>query len=85
MSHVLFYAKYSVDRKKNVKLLGTYFGDVGNYDQLKTIGKEIVLSDPQFIVVPKIYFLNDTIDSIALDAQEDFEKFGENMQEEQEK
>lgn len=85
MKHTLFYAKYSIDRKKNVKLLGTFFGDIGNHDELKIIGREIVLSDPSVITVPKIYPLKDSIDSISLDAQEYFEEFCKHLQEEQEK
>jgi len=83
MSHVLFYAKYSIDRKKNIKHIGTYFGDAGEVDEIKNIGIELRRSDPSLIIIPKIYKLDDSLDAISLDAQEYFETFGQKLQQHQ--
>lgn len=82
--YVLFYAKYSVDRKKQVKHLGTFFGDAGDVEEVKNIGIEMRKNDPSIIIIPKIYKLNDTLDTISLNAQEYFEEFGQKLQQQQE-
>lgn len=81
---VLFYAKYSIDRKKQVKHLGTFFGDAGDAEVVKNTGIEIRKKDASIIVIPKIYKLEDTLDTLSLDAQEFFEQFGNKLQEQQE-
>ena len=81
---ILFYAKYSIDRKKQVKHIGTYFGDSGTIDQVKKLGIDIRKKDVTVIIIPKIYDFNDTLDSLSLDAQEYFEQFGHKLQEQQE-
>jgi hypothetical protein len=81
---VLFYAKYSIDRKKQVKHLGTFFGDSGDAEEVKNTGIEIRKRDASIIVIPKIYKLVDTLDSLSLNAQEFFEDFGNKLQEQQE-
>lgn len=81
---VLFYAKYSVDRKKQVKHIGTYFGDTGTVDEVRKLGIDIRKKDTTVIIIPKIYDFNDTLDTLALDAQEYFEEFGKKLQEQQE-
>jgi len=81
---VLFYAKYSIDRKKQVKHIGTYFGDSGTVEDVKKLGINIRKVDTTVIIIPKIYDFNNTLDTIALDAQEYFEQFGRKLQEQQE-
>lgn len=83
-NQVLFYAKYSVDRKKQVKHIGTYFGDTGTVDEVRKLGIDIRKKDTTVIIIPKIYDFNDTLDTLALDAQEYFEEFGKKLQEQQE-
>lgn len=78
---ILFYGKYSVDRKRNVKNLGTFFGAEGDdMDAIKQKGVEISQAHPDLIVIPKTFRLEDTLDAVALDAQEHFEEFGEKLQ-----
>lgn len=78
---ILFYGKYSVDRKRNIKNLGTFFGAEGdNIDEVKQKGIEITKAHPDLIIIPKAFKLDDTLDSVALDAQEHFEEFGEKLQ-----
>ena len=81
---ILFYGKYSVDRKRNVKNLGTYFGASGEVvDEVRAKGVEITQQYPNLIIIPKVFKLNDTLDSVALDAQEHFEEFGLKLQKNQ--
>jgi hypothetical protein len=81
---ILFYGKYSVDRKRNVKNHGTYFGAAGDdIDVIRQKGIEIAQEHPNLIVIPKTFDLDDTLDSVALDAQEHFEQFGEKLQKHQ--
>jgi len=81
---VLFYAQFTIDRKKKVKNHGTFFGDYSHdLIAIKKRGVEITKNFPQIITIQKIFELTDTLDSIALDAQEYFEDFGNKMQEHQ--
>ncbi len=79
--YVMFYAMFTSDRKRNVKSNGTFFGSCStDVLELKTIGKEIAKENPSLIVIPKIFKLNDYLDSISIDAEEYFENFGEKLQ-----
>ena len=81
---VLFYGKYSIDRKRNVKNHGTFFGaESADLEEIKQKGIEISKEHPSLIVISKTYELKDTLDSVALDAQEHFEEFGEKLQQTQ--
>jgi hypothetical protein len=78
---VLFYGKYSVDRKRNIKNHGTYFGAQGDsIADIKQKGIEIAAEHPNLIIIPKTFKLEDSLDSIAWDAQEHFENFCEKLQ-----
>ena len=78
---ILFYGKYSVDRKRNIKSHGTFFGAAGeDVEEIRQKGIEIAQEHPNLIVIPKMFTLDDTLDSVALDAQEHFEQFGEKLQ-----
>lgn len=81
---ILFYGKYSVDRKRNVRNHGTFFGAAGgDIDEIRQKGIEIAQEHPNLIIIPKTFELDDTLDSVALNAQEHFEEFGEKLQKNQ--
>jgi len=78
---ILFYGKYSIDRKKQIKNHGTFFGaESDDLEAIKQKGIEIAQEHPNLIIIPKTFPLDDTLDSVALDAQEHFEEFGEKLQ-----
>lgn len=78
---ILFYGKYSIDRKRNIKNHGTYFGAASDdLEDVKKCGIRIAEEHPNLIIIPKAFHLNDTLDSVALDAMEHFEQFGEKLQ-----